>query len=278
MPAALLPLLLACHEREDPGFDVLLVSIDGTPPALLDEEWESLGVIPTLGEHRFDLQVPGVTDTMASHAKLLTGYGEDVTGVTSAFHWEAIPKGLSLQERVKQKYGPNMRAYWVANKAHMLGFESNDQPFYHAATACDFASDREMIADITPDMLDALRSTGDLPFFAFFHWGGVDQAGHEHGERSAEQRAALHDVDAQLGVIRDELQALDRLERTRIYVTTDHGFDPGGTKHYTDAADVFLLTNDPAVGPGEWNQQLAWTLLDAWGIAVDDPAPPMAPL
>ncbi len=278
-PAVLaLAALAGCHATEDPGFDVLLVSIDGTPPALLDEEWDALSVIPTLGEGGSYqvLQVDGVTDTMASHARLLTGYGDDQTGVTSAFHFTPIPAGLTLPERLRDRFGPNLRRYWVVNKPHMLGFDTADQPFFHAGEACDVAVNRQMIADITPDMVDALRTTGDLPFFAFFHWGGVDQAGHEHGERSAEQREALHDVDAQLGVIRDELIALGRWERTRVYVTTDHGFDPNGNRHYTDAADVFLLTNDPAIGTGTWSHQLPWTLLARYGVT--EPAPPVEPL
>ena len=264
-----------CYTAADPGFDVLLVSIDGTPPALLDEEWDSLVVLPTLidGGSQQILQVEGITDTMASHARLLTGYGDDITGVTSAFHWSPIPKGLTLPERLRARFGPNINLLWVVNKPHMLGFGADTEPFFHAGAASDIAVNHKMIVDITPDMTEALGTIGGLPFFAFFHWGGVDQAGHMFGERSEEQRQALHDVDAQLGIVRDELVALGRWERTRVYVTTDHGFDPNGDRHYTDAADVFLLTNDPAIGTGTVTHQLPWTLLAAYGEAPPDDAP-----
>jgi hypothetical protein len=272
--------LAACHPP-DPGFDVVLVSIDGTPPALLDEEWSSLHTIPLLAEggSRQALQVQGVTDTIASHARLLTGYGDDLTGIVSASHWAPVPEGLSLQERLRGAFGEGMRIYWVVNKPHMLGFGDPSEPFYFAGQAADDPVVRTMIIDITPDMVAALRTTGNLPFFAFFHWGGVDQAGHEFGERSEEQRAALHHVDDQLRVVRDELHALGRLERTRFYVTTDHGFDPDGSSHYIDAADVFLLTNDPAIGTGTVTEQLPWTLLHAWGVNdADLPTAPVEPL
>jgi hypothetical protein len=272
--------LAGCYVDEDPGFDTLLVSIDGTPPVLLDEEWDTLTTIPTFmeGGSRQELQVQGVTDTMASHAKLLTGYGDDVTGVTSAFHWQPIPAGLSIPERLRKRFGPNLAIDWVVNKPYMLAFDTDDEPFWFAGKACDVAIDREMIADITPDMIAALEDDEDKPFFAFFHWGGVDKAGHEYGERSPEQRQALHDVDDQLGVIKDELIQLGRWDRTRVYLTTDHGFLPGGDRHYSQSSEVFLLTNNPDIGTGTWSHQLTWRILRDYGVEDDDVPAPVEPL
>lgn len=264
--------LAGCHASEDPGFDTLLVSIDGTPPALLDEEWADLTAIPAVAAEGSlqTLAVEGVTDTMASHARLLTGYGEDVTNVDSAFHWEPLPKGITVPERLKKRWGPNLRAYWVVNKPTMLGFDTEDQPFWFAGRAVDVAVNREMKVDPTNDMVDALRSGGDLPFFAFFHWGGVDHYGHEEGERSDAQREELRRVDGQLAVVLAELEALGRLDRTRIYVVTDHGFKPEGDNHYVESEEVFLATNDPAIGQGEWLHQLAWTIMESYGVAPED--------
>ena len=41
------------------------------------------------------------TDTKAGHSEILTGYGPTVTGVYSNGHYQAIPKGLTLFERLK---------------------------------------------------------------------------------------------------------------------------------------------------------------------------------
>lgn len=274
MPYATLvvALLAGCHASEDPGFDTLLVSIDGTPRALLDEEWDGLVALPAVADAGSlqTLRIEGVTDTMASHARLLTGYGEEVTGVDSAFHWQPLEKGLTVPERLKKRWGPNLRAYWVVNKPTMLGFDTEDQPFWHAGRAVDVAVNREMKVDPTDDMLEALRSGGDTPFFAFFHWGGVDHYGHEDGERSEAQRAELRRVDGQLAAVLAELEAMGRLERTRVYVVTDHGFKPGGDDHYVESEEAFLATNDPAVGQGELLHQLAWTLMESYGVAPED--------
>jgi len=263
--------LLGCH-APPPDHDVLLVSIDGAAYALLEEEWDGLVTLPALGALQ-PLAVEGVTDTMASHARLLTGYGPEVTGVEAAWAWTPVPEGLSLPERLKARFGPALDRLWVVNKPHMLGVGEAD-PFHAAGDACDVTVVKQMKVDVTPDMIAALDGVGDRPFFAFFHWGQVDNIGHQHGERSEEQRAALRDVDARLGEVLDHLETLGRRDRARVYVTTDHGFDPGGDSHYVDAADVFLVTDDPGVGPGTWIHQLPWTILRDYGVTEDPyPAP-----
>lgn len=266
--------IVACA-APDPGFDVLLVSVDGTPPLLLEEEWASLATIPEIADAGalLPLRLDGMSETMAAHARILTGYGPEVTGIVNSFQYTPLPEGLTLQERARAQVGRRLRVLTVVNKPYMIGFASDDQPFWHLGESSDVAVNRQMIADITPDMLDALALAGDDPFLAFFHWAGVDQSGHEHGERSDEQRAALRDVDAQLGVIVDALKASGRWERTLAYVVTDHGFTPDGDRHLVDANGVWLATNDPMVGGGDTLDQVPWTILGRYGAWDEDARP-----
>lgn len=271
-------LLLACVK--DPGFDVLLVSLDGGSRVLLEEEWDSLTTLPEIaaaGSFQ-PVLVLGVTNTLASHAKILSGYEEDVTGIVSPTVWVPLAKGLSIHERVRKEFGAGMNVYWVTNKPHMLGIENDSEPFWNARQASDVAVNREMAMDVTPDMIDALQSGGNHPFFAFFHWAGLDHDGHEFTERSAEQRQTLHDIDANLGLVVAEIKAMGRWDRTRIYVTADHGFDPFLDTHDIDADEVFVITNDPEVGPGTYGHQLTWTLYRNYGIEPDEAPAPVEPL
>ncbi len=272
--------LLACVEAPPPEFDVLLVSIDGTPRTLLDEEWETLVTLPSIAAEgtRQNLLVQGVTDTIASHARILTGYGPDVTGVTSARNFGPIPAGLSVPERLRRRFGSPLHILYQVNKPFMLGIQDENAPFWNLAQACDIAENFQMMEKVTPLMLDALETVGDDPFFAFFHWAAVDQTGHHYLEGSAEQRAALHEVDAHLGEVRDALVAMGRWERTLVYVTTDHGFPQGGHAHYAESDEVWLITTDPDVGLGNYIDQLPWTILERYGIDEVDPPRPLSPL
>lgn len=270
----MLPFLLACVD--DPGFDVLLISLDGASYALVEEEWDALTTLPEIaaGGSFQPAEIVGVPNTLASHAKILSGYEEDVTGMVSAHEWTQMEKGMSIHERVRDEFGEGMNVYWVSNKPHMLGINHDTEPFWHASEVCDVAINKEMSYNVTPHMLDSLRGGGGRPFFGFFHWSGLDRDGHIFGERSAEQRETLHEIDADLGSVVAELKALGRWERTRIYVTADHGFDPLQTTHATDASHVFVITNDPDIGTATYVHQLPWTLYRNYGIKVDDfPAP-----
>lgn len=259
--------------RDPVGFDVVLVSVDGTPRALLEEEWDTLVYIPAVSGTVVPMLTDSVTDTKAAHARMLTGYPPEITGVIDADEFGVIPAGLSVPEDLRDAYGSRIVLDYIVNKPTMLGFEEGEA-FQNVAGACDYAFDKdEPTESIGAQMVKKLETPRSKALFAFLHFGGVDKAGHEYVERSDEQRQALHDVDEQIGRIRDALDAQGRLERTTFYVTTDHGFTPGENTHFTDAHETWLVTNDPAVGPtGGLVDQVAWTMRARYGLVVTDPA------
>ena len=273
-------LLAASGCAHDPvGFDVVLLSVDGTPRALMEEEWGSLSYIPMVSDTLVPMQTDSVTDTKAAHARMLTGYPPEVTTVIDADEFGVIPPGLSLTENLRDTYGSRIVLDYIVNKPTMLGFEEGEA-FYNVAGACDYAFDKdEPTESIGGQMLKKLEAPPGKARFAFLHFGGVDKAGHEYVERSDEQRQALHDVDEQIGLIRDALDAEGRLDKTTFYITTDHGFTPGANTHFTDAHETWLVTNDPAVGPtGGLVDQVAWTIRARYDLVMTDPAPEMGAL
>ena len=62
-------------------------------------------------------------------------------------------------------------------------------------------------------------------------------------------------------------QRLD--EATVIYVTTDHGFDPGARTH-KETPDARLAPNDPAVKTGGTLADTPATILQRFGVPLDD--------
>jgi predicted AlkP superfamily pyrophosphatase or phosphodiesterase len=62
------------------------------------------------------------TDTKAGHTQMLTGYDPDVTGVMSNSKFKAIAPGLSMFERLDQRYGKdNIVTIMLTGKTHHIG-------------------------------------------------------------------------------------------------------------------------------------------------------------
>ena len=57
-----------------------------------------------------DIDIRGTTDTKAGWTQILTGYDPDVTGVYSNGRFQAVPKGLSVFDRLKAAFGADQFA------------------------------------------------------------------------------------------------------------------------------------------------------------------------
>jgi hypothetical protein len=102
-------------------------------------------------------------------------------------------------------------------------------------------------------------------FFLFVHFGDADANGHQYGEDSREYNDALVSLDAWLGRMVAQLKANALYDRTALYLTADHGFDVGTTRH-TKATHVFLASNDPLVATAGEQRDIAPTILQALGV------------
>ena len=272
-------LLLGCRT---PPVDVLLISLDGTGPELLEEELPDLPVLSGIaasGQH-IPLWVEGPTVTTPAHALMLTGYNEAVNGVGTPAdgYTGVIPRGMSIFERLGRRH-PALRMAFVATKPSMIAIETSRDPFYRAAAACDVSFNEDIRTDRAGDqMIDALEALGEGPIFAFLHFGKVDAAGHRQGERSKWQREELHEIDEELGRIQAWVEGRDR--DAVIYITTDHGFTPGEHEHRTDADRGWLITDDPEPLEGTLLRQLPWTVMARFGMDLEaqDPPAPLPPL
>ncbi|HHY45948.1 MAG TPA: sulfatase-like hydrolase/transferase [Firmicutes bacterium] len=150
------------------------------------------------------------------------------------------------------------------------------EPFYNAKPAIDlFQGDKARPADEVGKLaLDSLDQYGKGRFFAFFHFSDPDHAGHKYGENSREYSDAIIAADKWLGRIVQKLKELGVYEETRIYVTSDHGFDEGKTSH-SMAPYVFLATNDPEIKRRGDQRDIVPTLLARMGFDISKVDPPL---
>lgn len=260
-----------------PEWNVILISWDGVQRAHL-EELRRQGVLPNLGAlavagAALPMEIRGhATDTKAGHAEMLSGYGPQVTRIFSNRYYQAIPEGLTIFERLKARFGQQSPTVAITGKRPNI-----IEILENALTEIDLALIRTAHAALNgPVMLWALRALKDRPFFAFFHFSDPDHAGHAYGENSKEYSEAIKLCDLWLGRIVATLQELGIFNKTLIYVTTDHGFDEGRKTH-SNAPEIWLVTNDPAVAPPEERIALQGdivpTLLERLGFDVGNIEP-----
>ena len=258
--------------------NVILISWDGTQRAHLLDLYDS-SLLPNLsslaqaGTYVSMTITDHATDTKAGHSEMLTGLGPSVTGVYSNGRFQAIPTGLTLFERLKSHFGGDGIA-----TAAITGKRGNlYQILENALPAIDQASIRDAKASVAgPEMLKVLEAYHDRPFFAFFHFSDPDSAGHGYGENSREYTQAIRTCDDWLGEIMAKMRTLGIDGRTRVYVTTDHGFDEGSRTH-NNAPATWFVTNDAGAsapqGEDADQKDIAPTLLARFGVDLSTLVP-----
>jgi hypothetical protein len=148
-------------------------------------------------------------------------------------------------------------------------------PYYHMSQAADVWEygliQDSKVGTRAMQLLDTYRYQ---PFFFFVHFASVDSNGHLHGENSEQYNEALISNDQWTGRIMDRLERLGLAGKTLIYVTADHGFDENRQGHRF-APYVFLATNDAKVWRDGRRQDVAPTILEAFGLNVALLEPPL---
>jgi len=250
-----------------------------------------------------EIDIEGKTDTKAGWSQILTGYYPEVTGVYSNGKYQPVPKGLSIFERLEKHFGPDqfVTVAVIGKKAHCgeinppskmrVGTEAEKKiaeaknpkgqiveengvkyriipgsPYYNMYSALEvWEFGLTLDEKVGTRALELLEKHKDKPFFFFVHFAEVDSKGHKDGENSKQYNDALISNDFWTGKIMDKVKALGLAEKTQFYVTADHGFNEDGKGH-SFAPYVFLATNNKSVNRNGRRQDVAPTVLEAFGL------------
>jgi hypothetical protein len=116
-------------------------------------------------------------------------------------------------------------------------------------------------------VIELLGEYKDRPFFFFVHFAEVDGTGRKYGENSEEYKKALVSNDLWTGRIMAKVRELGLGDKTQFYVTAAHGFnedeDANGFSPY-----VFLATNNKQVNRNGRRQDVAPTIMEAFGVSL----------
>jgi predicted AlkP superfamily pyrophosphatase or phosphodiesterase len=122
--------------------------------------------------------------------------------------------------------------------------------------------------------IELIEKHKDKPFFFFVHFAEVDSKGHKFGENSKEYNDALISNDTWTGRIMDKVKELGLAGKTQYYITADHGFNED-QKGHGFAPYVFLATNNKKVNRDGRRQDVAPTILEAFGLDLKKVEPPL---
>lgn len=140
------------------------------------------------------------------------------------------------------------------------------KPYYNMSRNTDlFENGLSLDEKVGKRAIELIKQNRGKRFFLFVHFASVDHSGHRCGENSKEYNDALISNDLWTGKIIDELKKLGIYDKTLVYVTADHGFDEGGTNH-NNAPYVFLATNAKNITRDGRRQDVAPTILEAFGL------------
>ena len=140
------------------------------------------------------------------------------------------------------------------------------KPWYNASQTMDLFENGLLRNErVVRRTLEELEKRKDHRFFFFIHFPEPDHAGHANGEDSKEYAGAIQSDDECTGRIMAKLKELGLYNKTLIYITADHGFNPGQQGH-SYAPYVFLATNDPKVSRDGDRADIAPTILERFGV------------
>jgi hypothetical protein len=147
------------------------------------------------------------------------------------------------------------------------------KPYYYTKDSMDlFENGLKLDEKVGTRAIALIEKYKEQRFFFFVHFAEVDQKGHKHGENSKEYNDALISNDLWTGKIIAKLKELGLYGKTMIYVTADHGFNEGETRH-SNAPHVFLATSDKNVIRNGRRQDIAPTMLERFGLDIARLAP-----
>jgi len=244
-----------------PRDTVVLVSIDAFRADYLD-----LGITPRLariadeGVHAAWMNPSYPSLTFPNHYSIVTGLRPDHHGIVHNTMRDAALGGFKLSDREAvgdgrwwsgepiwlgaQKAGlRSATMYWPGSEAAIQGIRPSQwKPFDEKVSAA------RRVDQVLAWLDDPVATR---PRIVTLYFDIVDSASHENGPDSPQTRAALIEVDAAIGRLRDGLAARGELDRTNLIIVSDHGMAAVAPGHYVAVEDMVTLQEAAVVSVGQ---------------------------
>jgi predicted AlkP superfamily pyrophosphatase or phosphodiesterase len=265
LPALLCLLSLASCVSTSPAPQVrdtvVLVSIDA-----FRADYLGLGITPNLshiaseGVRAAWMNPSYPSLTFPNHYSIVTGLRPDHHGIVHNTMRDAELGGFKLSDREAVGNGrwwsgepiwlgaekAGLRSatmYWPGSEAAIRGVRPSQwRPF-------DEKVDAAQRVDQVLAWLDAPAAT--RPRIVTLYFDMVDSASHANGPDSPQTRAALAEVDAAIGRLRDGLAARGELDRTNLVIVSDHGMAVVAPGHYVAVEDMVAMQEAAVVSIGQ---------------------------
>jgi arylsulfatase A-like enzyme len=222
---------------------VVIISEDGLRPDVLSPELTPRHIkLLQEGAHAKDAETIPESDTLPSHASMLSGVGAREHGLwwnsyqadrgyihVPTIFSAAHAKGMSTAMFVGK---PKLRHIAIPGTV-----DHYERPSYLCGG----------VAKRAGEYFDAKK-----PDLMFVHFSDPDEYGHSHGWMSKEYLHAVHDSDRCLATLLDAIDASGLADSTLVIVTADHG---GHGKKHSDGhfavdRDIPWIVRGPGVGHG----------------------------
>jgi predicted AlkP superfamily pyrophosphatase or phosphodiesterase len=236
---------------------VLVVIWDGTEWTEIQKLYHE-GKLPNLqsvgGLYQLTCNIPQFTDcawdtcemktsTKSQHATMLTGFLADVHGVFSNEHYELVPDGLAVHEKI-EAFDSSILTAFISSKEENFGLPT----FGNIVEDVDyFIAERMMPASATGIAIDIINSWHNQDFFILCHFKKPDNVGHGFGIESKEYKKAIKRCDKNLGRMLDALTTYSILGQVKVYVLSDHGFGNYSDTDHGYAPNTFIVGNDSEI-------------------------------
>lgn len=201
----------------------------------------------------FERAVSPVPVTAPSHATILTGFLPYQHGVRNNGTYILPDRHLTLAEALQARgyaTGAILGAFPVATQFNLdQGFEHYDDQFPLASALRESDTAQRRADEVTRLGLQWLEQKGRAPFFLWLHYFDPHfpyeppepWAGRFPGDPYAGEVAFM---DAQIGVLLDEMERRGILASTAILVAADHGESLGEHRERTHSLFIYGSTQD----------------------------------
>jgi hypothetical protein len=221
---------------------VVIISIDGLrPDALFAADAPNLDKLIARGAYSPNAQTVKISETLPSHASMLTGVFPEKHGIQWGVPYIGWP-GLTRPTlfSLAHEAGLSTAMVFGKQKLNYLVLPNSVDELFGADTHDVEVKDRAL----------AFIEAG-LPNILFIHFPDVDRVGHSYGWMSSYQLEAITFVDGLIGEIVAALDKGSYLDSTLLIVTADHGGH--GLRHGDDSPEdrtIPWLAAGPGVPPG----------------------------